>query len=388
MFGSFFKKQNSFDVTGSVLLIDIRNSSVGAAIVTFSKDAAPVITHTFRDHYYFESSVDSETFVSRAELSLKKVLDTVFHTKTHTTPVTSVEVFYGAPWYRALISNVQIEHTSPTEFTEDYLQTLTEKNNTHITSEETAIEKEIVAIMLNGYKISDPFYKKATHFDVSFLISCIGKDTKTSFETIIKKYARTQKIHSHSHPYAIFSVIDKRIHAPKHYTILDISGEMIELSIVKDDHFRKIISIPYGSHSFVRALATSTKTNFQSALLKLRSLLHTTVDEAQKTARTNLLKEIKREWSEVIQKTLAAAGVELIPSIIFVSGDEEIKELIVHMLEDVEIYTGAFKINRKPQVQFIASSLIKKYCTYNKNVPEDHQLATEAVFVELLRVHR
>lgn len=385
---SFLKKQGDFAITGSVLVLDIRSSSVAGAIVEFSKNKPPLISQTHREHYYFESAVEPEEFFKRSETALKKVLDVLIHKHNHQTPVASVEIFFGAPWYQASIANVKIEQTKPTECTDEFIDAIIKKDTSYNAEADVRVEKELIATLLNGYKVEQPIGKQATHFDFSFFTSVIAKEAHADFITIVRKYVRTQFVHTHTHPYAMLRVLDNALHAPRHYAIMDISGEMIELSIIKDDHFKKIISIPYGSHHFVRAYARLLSIDMPTALMKLNNAVHDAADEKVRTTQQSFLKDIHADMTAAVQKVFNAHSIELLPNVIFVAGDEEVRDLALYLLNEVEIYSGAFKINRKPTVQFIASDILKTYCAYAANARPDHQLAAEAVFVELLRVNK
>ncbi len=386
MLREFFKKRKDFDFSKPTLLLDFRSSSVGGAIVTFSNNHVPTITNICRDHYFFEKAVDPSEFIQRTEISLKKVLDTLIHKGKNATSVGSIEIFYGSPWYKTYLNNIQIEETTPTVFSEEYFELLIKNDKDKITPDELLVEKEMVSISLNGYKVSEPYGKKATYLDVSFFRSIINKETSDGFNAIIKKYQRTDRIHNHTHPFAMFQVLNNTFHNPANYVILDINGEVTEMTLIKDGHFRKVVSISYGAHSFIRRYAEEMKTDFKTALIKLKNILLDDNDEKTKIKNQHLLKDIKADWIEAIHKAVAAEKIQLIPHHIFISGDEEIKEIVTHLLNDVEVYAGALKIGRKPDIQFVASNSMKGFCDYGSGVTKiDHQLAIEAVFVELYR---
>lgn len=388
MLREFFKKRNSFDFSKPILLIDLRSSSVGGAIVEFSDTHVPLITNISREHYFFEKPVDSSEFVQRTEVALKKVLDNLIHKGKNTVSIGSVEIFYGSPWYKTYINNVQIEETTPTAFSEEYFEILLKKDKDKITDDEIIVEKEVVSVLLNGYKVSNPYDKKATHLDVSFFRSIVNRETSDGFKAIINKFHKTDRIHNHTHPFAMFRALNSKFHNPKNYVILDINGEITEMTLIKDEHFKKVITIPYGAHSFVRRLAEEMKTDFKTSFIKLKSVLQDEKETKTKTQYQHFIQQVKTDWIEAIRKVITDEKIELVPHNIFISGDEEIKEIVINLLNDVEVYAGALKIGRKPQIQFIASNLMKDFCSYkNGLMVVDHQLATEAVFVELLRAH-
>lgn len=385
---SFFKKRDVPFVTGPVLVLDVRSSSVGGAIVEFSKHKPPVVIRSHREHYFFDAVVESDVFFNRAESATKTVLDTLLNKKFHHKSISSIEIFFGAPWYQSSIVNTKIEQATPTECTSDFIENIIKNDTSFNDKEEVRVEKELISTFLNGYRIQTPLGKKATHFDLSFFNSVIAKETLDNFVKIISKYIKIQAVHVHTHPYAMFKVLNETLHAPKHYAVLDVSGEILEISIIKDDHFQKIVSIPFGSHYFMRAYAKMLSTDFKSAFIKLKSIVHSETDSNTKLNQGWFLKEVQADMARAIQKVFAENKIELIPNVIFVTGDEEVKEIILYLLNQVEIYAGALKINRKPEVQFVASDILKNYCTYSSQEHPDHQLSAEAVFVELLRVDK
>lgn len=371
MFGSFFKKKNdSFQLT---LILDIRSSSIGGSVVRISNNGKPIqILSSIRDFFFFDGAVDADTFIARAEISLNKVLDQLVHKETYGSPIQAVEIFYGAPWYKNLIENFVTKENAPIDFTKTYLNKILKDDIKQVGDDEEIIDKELLAIFLNGYYTKSPFGKKANHVDLSFYFAILNKHTKNNFTSIVKKYIRVRKVNHHSHTIAFYNFLRQIVHPPASYVMFDISGEVTEISVIKNEHLIKILSVPHGNNYFVRQLMAKTGHDFTTCFNEIKTKAPT-IDEIAKT-----------DWITSIAECLESANIHSLPSTVYISSAEETRDMIKNLLSNIEVYYSTLKMHSKPEQIFISGNLFKKRIQYAKiGLRDDAHMMANILYVEL-----
>ncbi len=370
MLNSFFHRNKS--AARLALVIDIRSSSVAGSLVLYEDNKPAQVVSSMRDFFFFEDAVDSNVFIQKAEMSLNRVLEYLVHTPNYKQAITSVNVFYGAPWYKNYIENYSKIENTVVEFNDEYYKKNINNEIQTIGKSEEIIEKELIAVFLNGYHSKLPFGKKATEVDFSLYVSVLNKETKSNFFSIIRKYVGTKNIKHHSHTFAFYTVLHNLIMPPNNYVMLDISGEVTEISVVRNEHIVKIVSIPHGNNYFVRKVMKKIKSDYITSFNEL------------KNKQDIITPDVKEEWSSFVKEALTSSNVQSLPMQIYVSTADETRELVKILLDDFDIYYNLLKINKKPDVVFLHKNLFKDKIVYaNSNMRDDAHMMANILFVEL-----
>ena len=372
MFGSFFKKKNDFSQL--TLVLDIRSSSIGGAVIKIVGGGKPVeILASTREFFFFDNVVNADSFITRAEISLKTVLELLVHKQKYGSQIGSVEVFYGAPWYKNLIENFLTNEKSAVDFNQNYLNKILKESVKKIGDDEEIIDRELLAMFLNGYYTKNPFGKKARTIDLSFYFAILNKHTKNNFVSIIRKFTNIKNISHHSHTIAFYNLLRNVIHPPKSYVMFDISGEVTEISIIKNEHLIKIISVPHGNNYFVRQLMQKTGHDFATCFNEIKTK-NSLIDDISKT-----------DWAKCIAECLNECGLHSLPSTVYVSTAEETRDLVKNILSNIEVYYSTLKMHTKPELILISNSLFRKRIHVEQiGQRDDAHMMANILYVELM----
>jgi len=297
-------------------------------------------------------------------------------------PLRNTYVFYGSPWYKHEIKKLKHIEKKITVLTDQYLKKII-KNTFIDTNKKELVEQKCISIKLNGYKTKEPINKKFKEMEIEFYESILHQDTYDEVTKIVNSYTDGQPVHHRTHPLTVFEVITKKFEPIDNYTIIDISGEITELTVVKKDEIKFIASVPHGSHFFVRGLSKKCNLDFLSSFSKLDLILNQEVDEHCEENSIKAFAEMKIEWAKEIREALKDSGIKSIPSNVFVLVDKEVSKLTRNILNEPEIYFGALKFKKKPNLFFINSSEVENLCVYRNSVKKDSILSLEANYVEL-----
>jgi hypothetical protein len=390
MFGKILNKKTpkNKEITKGeiVLILDIRSSSVGGGLIKNfeGRGKAPLILDTYREKIFFDENIDANLFIKKTENALNKVLAEITYKKNTYGKIEKVHIFYGAPWFKSCIKNIDIKEEKTIEFNEEYLKKILNKDQkeTQITKT-TEIEKDLIYKAVNGYFVKKVFGKKIKNINICFYESMVHTDTQKGFEDIIEKHMNVRKILFHTLPLSIFKVLEDKFETFKNYTILDISGEITEISIIRDKKFQKIISIPKGTHYFVREFAKKSKSDLRSAFLKLDNIFEKDTETDLNNENYPFYIDIKRSWLDSIKEIIDGSQTKSMPADVFILTDESTKNIVQDILNDVEVYSGILKFGRKPNIYFINSAEISNLCFYRQSVIKDPIISLEANFVEV-----
>jgi hypothetical protein len=384
MLGTFNKtkiKKGSYWIS---LVIDIRSSSIGASLVKNfkGKNKVPVILETYREQIFYTERPKSAEFIQRSHYTLNRVLNEIMSKKHDPLPLRNTYVFYGSPWYKNEIKKLKHVEKKITVASEQYLKKIIRETFID-TNKKELVEQKCISVKLNGYKTKNPIDKKFKEIEIEFYESILHQDTHDEITKIVNSYTQGQPVHHRTHPLTVFEVISKKFEPIDNYTIIDISGEITELTVVKKDEIKVTASVPHGSHFFVRGLSKKCNLDFLNSFSKLDLILNAEVDEHCEKDSIKAFAEMKVEWATEIREALVDSKIRAIPSNVFVLVDKEVTKLTRNILNEPEIYFGALKFKKKPNLFFINSHEIENLCVYRNSVRKDSILSLEANYVEL-----
>lgn len=174
MFSLFGKKSPP-----SAAVIDLSSSSVGGALIAFPDNATPIIPFSVRVPIEFP---DNE----RTTLSMLRSLDTLMaeltakgipalKRDTGASHPDRVYLAIGSPWQETSIDIHTETAEKPFVFTRDMLaKALTRPEP--LPEGKKELQKEVLATMLNGYRVTEPFGKRVERAEIIVLSSIVDGD--------------------------------------------------------------------------------------------------------------------------------------------------------------------------------------------------------------------
>jgi hypothetical protein len=369
------------------LVVDIRSSSVGAALVRNfkGKNKTPVVLDSRRHQIFYTEKPGTAEFVKRTYQTLNKILEEVTDHRREYGRISNAHVFYGPPWYKGSIKEVEKKEKKKITLKNKKLRDILQKNREKSQNKtEHNIEEKIFSIKLNGYKTKKPLNSKFKELVINLYESYIHTDTHKQVTHFINNYLPDAPVEHHSHPLAIHEFISEKFEPVDNYTMIDISGEITEITVVRKDEIKKIVSVPHGSHFFVRGMSKKCNIDHLHAFSKLDMILSKEIDQECKRGSFKAFKEMKNEWADSIRDILKKAKIRSLPNNVFVFVDNEVLALTKDILNDPEIHSGALRFGKKPKLFFVNSDEVKDLCLYRESVEKDAIISMEASFVEII----
>jgi hypothetical protein len=132
------------------------------------------------------------------------------------------------------------------------------------------VERSVVHTMVNGYLTSDPYGKKGKELSLAHISGLMP----AALESLMREIEDKVMPHTHriSHTFALvlFCVIRDLYPETPHGVLIDISGEATEIMVMQDEVLRESLAVPYGTHTFLRDVASALGTFPDEALGHIR----------------------------------------------------------------------------------------------------------------------
>ncbi len=379
----FSKKQKRSDIK---IVLDIRSSSIGAAVVTQAKDEDPIIHWTNRVRVFPETSGEVNALIVQTYKQIDNVLQDVVikgipaisGVNLNDRSIDEVCCAFASPWYESKIKNFEVKGKGEIHFTKEYFNKVLNKEHLmdKVPSGRVQIDKKILSVLMNGYETDDPFDKKADHLILSFYSSFVSKKTKDDLEHRIKKYLHTKRIVLSTHPLATISAIKSIFNALSNFVLIDVGGEITDIALFKKSMLHSLVTVPHGINFFIREVSEKCSIDRENAISQLNAVCDDRFDKKCIESTTAIVENAKTTWLSKIKETVDREWQgETVPPTIFVTVDNEAQSLMKKLLLSKESYIDTLKINREPILHIINTNTVKELCQYGKEVKHDALLS-------------
>jgi len=375
------------------VVLDIRSSSVGGAILVQKKNSEPLIKYTIRKQVFFEENVSSNEFIERHMVLISAVLDDLVaqgmkkvRKNKGNNRIEEVLCVFSSPWYKPKIKNFSFKKEKSILFTHSFLKKILskEKETDKIDNNLKIIDKKIISIYMNGYETKNPFGKKAKQIDLSFYSSVMSKKELQKIEEKIEEKLNPIRIKFSTHSLVIISVIRNLFYSLSNFLVFNIGGENTEISLFQDSVLCNLISIPVGINYFIRKVRDDCSLDRDSAISRIKMFFNNEIEEKKSKKTGVVMNKIQKEYLTKICDVIEGQWNNIIiPPTIFVTVDNPVGTSIKKVLTLKENYSKILKINREPIVHVINNQNTETLCDYEDGTQKDALLSVIANFSSL-----
>lgn len=379
----FKKKSKNSDI---IVVLDIRSSSIGAGVVTHAKNEEPIIHWTNRLRVFPESGGDVNSLVTRAYKQIDDILKEVvtkglpsikgINLKDRS--VDEVCCVFASPWYESKIKNFEVKEKGEIKFTKEYFNKVLNKEQERdkVSPGTIQVDKKILSVLMNGYETENPFDKKVEHLVLSFYSSFVSKKTIGDLEKRIQNNFNIKKIHFSTHPMVTISAIKSVFHSLSNFILIDVGGEITDISLFKNSMLHSLVTVPHGINFFVREIAEKCSMDKENAISQLNAMCDNHFDKKCIEPTAQIVKQTKNAWLLKLKEVIDTEWQgETVPPTIFVTVDNEARSLMKNILLSKEAYVNTLKINREPILHIINTNTVEGLCQYSKESRRDSLLS-------------
>jgi hypothetical protein len=374
-----------------IIVFDIGSASIGGAFVSIDPTRSPEIIFTIRRDIPFQEKLNFERFLASMISTLEEMFALMQKAGGGVT-VDNAFCILASPWYASQTRLVHYSQPSPFVVTEHGLDKLIQKEIALFRESKLfahskvgnvlpdIMESKNIQMKLNGYTVQNPFGKKASDLEVALYISMIPANIHESINLSITKFWKLSSVHFSSFSYTAFSTIRDMFVDEASFLFVDISGEVTDISLVKDGVLLESISFPAGKNMLIRSIAKEMHSTIPVAISEMDMSLggkstreHTKQIEQIMTAATN-------EWKIFFEDALVQLAVEFpIPRSIFYTADDNITKWFEVAIREAN-FTRFSEEEGRFNVRLLGNQFLDRFVSVLEPDARDPFLAIETIF--------
>ncbi|MFC1757045.1 hypothetical protein ACFLZC_02745 [Patescibacteria group bacterium] len=262
-----------------IAVFDIGSASIGGILFKKRKNFAPEIIASIRKSVHFSKKKKfSEMWHSthNAFVEVSKYLQK----NSKESPEQALCVF-SSPWYTAQTKITKVVRDENFKVDEDLVKEIIQDNVEEFKREwgakkhdkeeaNVSLESAYTKALLNGYEVRDFFGKSAHNLELYTYLSLSMGFLKEKVQKEILGYIHSDKIYLHSFPFVLFNVLKNTIDTKEGALFIDISGEITDVLLIRNNIIEEVNSIPKGENFFIRRFASAFNIEPEDARARLQ----------------------------------------------------------------------------------------------------------------------
>ena len=389
IFSGIFSKLFQKNRDELVLLFDVGSSSVGGAFFVMQSSGAPKIIYSNRESIVLENELDPDKFLDSTIKALKTVTSNLC-VKGVGSP-SRVFCVLSSPWYAAQTRTIKLEKNVPFIFTNKLADSLIQKEislfkeeykiKDHETDTIRPIELKNMKTILNGYPTTLPNNQKIKELEMTVFISMAGEDILKRIEETINLHFHLKTIKFSSFAMASFAVARDIFINQENFLLVNIGGEVTDISMIKKDSVKDSISYPSGRNFIIRGIASDMKCALSEAksYLSLYKDGHMSEESLQKFE--PVITKYKTQWLKKFQEALSNLTNDIsIPSTIFITVEHDLVEFFSEIIKK-EQFSQYSLTESKFKVVFLGNQVLHGIAVFEQEINRDPFLIIESIYI-------
>ncbi len=327
------------------LIIDISSESIGASFVRIKEGQKPHIINTIRHQIPFQEKVSVKRLISLLKETLDIVLDDLIKKGNKIYPE-KVIIALASPWCASQTRIVEISEENEFEITEELFEEIVEKEEKNYLSEIQSnsqgeklqieiIESNIIDIKVNGYNVEKPIGIKTKNLRLSIHVTSSQTLIINTIKDLILKRWIKVKYKFISFIYSSFNVIKDKLSKETSFLIVNVSGEVTDLSLIIDDVIISSISFPYGFHAFLRSVSKELSLVSEAAYSEIKLYNSSKLSKDRIDQISSILDKTASNWSSVLKTSIKQlTKYKIIPKNIYIISSNEYLNLLEYSINE------------------------------------------------------
>ena len=388
-FSLFSKSRDDF-----FIVFDVGNASVGGALIKSKivegKTRLEVIDNLRTDihlgeHVRFDRLLKSmvQSLLVTAEQLVKK---------NHLRGL-SAYVTLASPWYISQTKIIGVKKEKPFTITKefqdkvvskevsDFMDSMEKGTGPDYKKELSIVESRIINVRLNGYDSVDYLGKEANEVKIALYLGASSDRVLKAITDGLLRHFPSNSIHFNTFGLAYFYAV--RDHYPNRndFLLMDISGEVTDVSLVRKGVLLETSSFPLGRNFLLRRIASKFRRTIDEAqsMLSISQVNGLTSPEKEKL--DAVIDKAKSEWLKEFQETLITLSGELyVPGEVFLAVDSDVEEIVSSWVKGEEFSQYSLTHEKLNVIPF--SSVILDYYVGKDALSRDQFIDVAAFFAQ------
>jgi cell division ATPase FtsA len=371
-----------------VVVFDVGSFSVGAAVFYIRKNGSPEIIYSIREPVVFENEINFDKFLSSTIKSLEVVVNKIC--MMHFGSPDKIFCVLSSPWYASQTRVVNLEKNTPFVFNSKLADSLIEKEVILFKEEHSIkdteshivpIELKNMKIMLNGYDAPKPLGQKAKELEMTLFISMSQRQILDNITDAINKHFNNRVIKFSSFVMASFSVARDMFVNQENFLLVDIGGEITDISMVKKDVLCESISFPMGRNHMVRGISKALGCTLDEAKSYISLYKDNHMEDSAAKKFKPFMDQFKIDWLKDFQEALANLSNDIsIPSTIFLTVEKDLADFFSEIIKN-EQFNQYTLTESKFRIIVLGTEALHGIAVFKENIIRDPFLIIESIYI-------
>ncbi len=368
MFGLFGGKKQR-----SAAVIDISSSTVAGAFVVFPEDEAPIVPFSLRLPIQFTGEEREALPMLRAlDLVIGELIEKGVPAMARATGVhhpDRVFIALGAPWQQTAVETFAENPGKPFVFTREMLmKAVTRKES--LPEGKRELQREIIATLLNGYLVADPFNKRAERAEIILLSSVADADAMMLSAKAGKRLHPKESVLVTPFQSVAYEVLRTQYRLEKEFLLLQVTEESTSIMFANRGVVIDATSIPVGLSGLMKSSEPMRTLPVNGGAPE--ALSASGADASAESA-----------WVEGVSNAFkACAERHALPRILFLVADEAAAALLKRLFDTPAIH-GLWLSDEPLRVIPVISRLLSSLIRHQGDGTPDATLDLIALFASL-----
>jgi hypothetical protein len=296
-----------------------------------------------------------------------------------------------SPWYASQTRTINFEKNTPFVFTSKLADSLIQKEIKFFEEEQMAymqdkndiglIDLKNMKVVLDGSVISEPLNRKIKGLEMSLFISMSSKLVLKKIEETISRHFHCKNLKYSSFVVASFSVARDMFAHQDNFLLVDIGGEVTDISVVKKDILCDSISFPMGNNYMVRGISSALGCTIDEAKSYLSLYKDKHMIESIGKKFEPIISKLKTDWLKKFQESLAGLTNGLpVSSNIFLTMDKNLADFFSEIIKSKQFNQYSLT-ESKFKIVFLSAQTLHGLATFGENTIRDPFLTIESVYI-------
>jgi hypothetical protein len=208
-----------------------------------------------------------------------------------------------------------------------------------------------------------------------------------AIEDTIAKYFHFNQIKFASFTLASFTIVRDMNIEKENFLLLDIGGEVTNISMVKKNMLRESASFPLGRNFLTRGVASGMGCT-QSEAKSFISLFKDGHAEATVSEKmTLIMNQLRTEWLKYFQESLANLSNDIsIPSTIYMTTDKDLADFFSQTIK-AEQFNQYTLTDSKFEIIFLGSEVFHGIAVFEEQAIHESALIIDSVYVNRFLIY-
>lgn len=239
-------------------------------------------------------------------------------------------------------------------------------------------------MLLNGYPVSIASNQKAKEVEITIFISMSTKEVLEKMKEVIGKHFYLSELKFHSFSLASFSIVRDLFAHQDDFLLIDIGGEITDISMIKKDLICSSISFSLGKNFLIRGISSVLDCSLTEASSYISMYRDGHIEEKSFKKIEPVIKKLRNEWLSKFQEALVNISNDIsIPSTIFLTVDEDMSNFFMETIKS-EQFNQYTLTESKFKVIFLGTQILTNLISFKENTKRDSFIMIDVIYLNRL----